>query len=420
MKSNVAGEWCHPTPTWSMWVGLSRAISGSGWDADRDAPMPCNLLSTLPPTLPPTHIQDNMTATAAIPPTQAAILQQDGRLVVVRNAPVPKVLPGWLLVRNFAVSLNPCDFKMAARFPTPGLKDGVDFAGTVAAIGSEVTGYRIGDRVFGCVPSNKQDDAESGSFSEYVKVEVIYTLRMPPRMTFETAMALNPACICTVALALHQSFGLPATPDEAAELGVTTKDTVLVYGGSSSVGLLAIQMLKLLGHHVVTTCSPRNFSLVKQYGADAVFDYRSRTCAMDIRTYTKNKLRRVIDPFGEAATTALCFEAMGRAGGIYCSLETYQQSLCTRRTVKHSLVMGPAILGRGVLLPEPYGVPPDPELHAWSKRFFRSLQGLIDENKIKPLPMERLQPGGFETVIAGLEILKSKKVSGKKLVVRVS
>jgi NADPH:quinone reductase-like Zn-dependent oxidoreductase len=361
-----------------------------------------------------------MSATTAIPPTQAAVLQQGGgKLAIVYNAPVPNVLLGWLLVRNVAVSLNPCDFKMAARFPTPGLKNGVDFAGTVAAVGGEVAGFHVGDRVFGCVPSNKQDDSESGSFSEYVKVEAIYTLRIPTSMSFETAMALNPACICTVALALHQSLGLPATPDEATKLGVTAKDTVLVHGGSSSVGLLAIQMLKLLGHHVVTTCSPHNFSLVKQYGADAVFDYRSRTCSADIRTYTKNKLRRVIDPFGEAATTSLCYEAIGRAGGIYCSLETYQQSLCTRRTVKHSLVMGPAIRGRGVLLPEPYGVAPDPELHEWSKRFFRSLQGLIDDGKIKPLPMEKLQPGGFTTVIAGLEILKSKKVSGKKLVVRV-
>ncbi|KAK3369532.1 chaperonin 10-like protein [Lasiosphaeria ovina] len=360
-------------------------------------------------------------ATTAIPTIQAAILQQGGgKLAVVYNAPVPKTLPGWLLVRNIAVSLNPCDFKMVARFPTLGLKDGVDFAGTVVAVGDGVTGFSVGDRVFGCVPSNKQDDSESGSFSEYIKVEAIYTLRIPPTMTFETAMALNPACICTVALALHQSLGLPATPDEAAELSAKTTDTVLVYGGSSSVGLLAIQILKLLGHHVVTTCSPHNFQLVKQYGADAVFDYRSKTCAADIRAYTKNKLRRVIDPFGEAATTSLCYEAIGRAGGIYCSLETYQLSLCTRRTVKHSLVMGPAILGRGVLLPEPYGVPPDPELHEWSKRFFRSLQGLIDENKIKPLPMEKLQPGGFETVITGLEILKSKQVSGKKLVVRVT
>lgn len=83
-------------------------------------------------------------------------------------------------------------------------------------------------------------------------------------------------------------------------------------------------MLKLLGHHVVTTYSPYNFRLVKDYSANAVFDYRFKTCAADIRAYTKNKLRKVIDPFGEATTTSLCYEAIGRTGGIYCSLEMYQ------------------------------------------------------------------------------------------------
>ncbi|KAK3385180.1 chaperonin 10-like protein [Podospora didyma] len=361
-----------------------------------------------------------MTApTTEIPRTHTAILQHKGGMLrVTRSVPVPELQHGWLLVRNACVALNPCDFKMAARFPTPGLTDGVDFAGTVVAVAG-VSRFAVGDRVFGCVPSNKQDDPESGSFAEYVKVEATYTLRMPSGVSFESVMALSPACISTVALALHQSLGLPATPDEIPEQEQKT-DTILVYGGSSSVGLVAIQMLKLLGHRVVTTCSPHNFDLVRRYGADAVFDYRSPTCAADIRAFTKNRLKRVIDPFGEAATTVLCYEAIGRSGGIYCSLEQYRESLCKRRTVRHQLVMGPAIIGRGVILPDPYGVPPDPELHEWSKRFYRSLQRLVDEKKLRPLPSQVLQPAGFDTILNGLELLKSGRVSGKKLVVPLS
>lgn len=362
-----------------------------------------------------------------IPLSQTAILQHaGGELRVTHNVPVPKPQPGWLLVRNACVALNPCDFKMAARFPTPGLTDGVDFAGTVVAIGAgsdRVPGpsFAVGDRVFGCVPSNKQDDPESGSFAEYVKVEAIYALHMPAGMSFETAMALSPACISTVALALHQVFKLPATPDETGHgEKPAVADTILVYGGSSSVGLVAIQMLKLSGHQVVTTCSSHNFDLVRQYGADAVFDYRSPTCAADIRAFTKNKLKRVIDPFGEAATTGLCYETIGRSGGTYCSLEQYRESLCKRRAVRHHLVMGPSIIGRGVLLPEPYGVPPDPELHEWSKGFYRSLQKLVDQGKLKPLPAQALQPPGFDTILDGLELLKAKKVSGKKLIVSLA
>ena len=363
--------------------------------------------------------------TAEIPTSHTAILQHaGGELRVTPNVPVPELEPGWLLVHNKCVALNPCDFKMAARFPTPGLQDGVDFAGVVVAVAPGLgqatgLGFAVGDRVFGCVPSNKQDDPESGSFAEYVKVEAIYALHAPANLSFEQAMALSPACISTVALALHQVLGLPATPYEAQELGdkAPATDTILVYGGSSSVGLVAIQMLKLCGHRVITTCSPHNFDLVQRYGADAVFDYRSPTCAADIKAYTKNKLKRVIDPFGEAATTVLCYEVIGRAGGIYCSLEQYREALCKRKAVRHHLVMGPSIIGRGVLLPEPYGVPPDPELHEWSKRFYRGFQRLVDEGKLRPLESEILQPAGFHTVLEGLELLKEKKVSGKKLVV---
>lgn len=180
-----------------------------------------------------------------IPATHTAILQHDGALKVIHDVPIPELHPGWLLVRNAAVALNPCDFKMAARFPTPGLKDGVDFAGTVVAIGSEGTEFTVGDRVFGCVTGNKQDDPESGSFSEYVKIEIIYALKIPAGVSFETAMAFNPACISTIALALHQCLKMPTTPDEVTVYAAKKSDTVLVYGGSSSIGLLAIQMLKL-------------------------------------------------------------------------------------------------------------------------------------------------------------------------------
>jgi NADPH:quinone reductase-like Zn-dependent oxidoreductase len=155
---------------------------------------------------------------------------------------------------------------------------------------------------------------------------------------------------------------------------------------------------------------------VKDFGADAVFDYHSPTCAADIKAYTKNGLKYVIDPFGEVSTLSLCYDAIGRAGGIYCALEQYQESLCTRRTVKHHFIMGPAINGYGVILPEPYGVAPDPELHEWSKGFYQTIQGLITAKRLKPLPAKKL-PGKFQGILEGLDILRSRETSGTKLIV---
>ncbi|PGH19027.1 hypothetical protein AJ79_00061 [Helicocarpus griseus UAMH5409] len=355
-------------------------------------------------------------ATPTIPPTQTAITQHaGGELKVTNDVPVAEVGAGWLLVRNETVALNPCDFKMAMRFPTPGLLDGVDFAGTVVNTGPDPShGFNVGDRVFGCVPGNKQDDPESGSFCQFVKVEAIYAWKIPDEMSFETASALCAACIVTIGLTMHQCFKMAVTPERLTD--GKPRGTVLVYGGSSSVGLVAIQLLKICGYEIITTCSPSNFELVKQYGADVVFDYHSPTCAADIKKYTKNGLKYVIDPFGEASTLTLCYNAIGRAGGIYCALEHYQESLCTRKTVKHHFIMGPSVNGRGVILPEPYGVAPDPELHEWSKEFYSVIQGLINDGSLKPLPIRRVE-GSFEGILKGLDILKNKQVSGAKLIV---
>lgn len=124
----------------------------------------------------------------------------------------------------------------------------------------------------------------------------------------------------------------------------------------------------------------------------------------------------MLDPFGEARTLRLCYDAIGRTGGRYCALEQYQENLCSRKTVKHELVMGGAISGRGVELPEPYGIPPQPEIGVWAQKWYQTIQRLVDAGRMKPCPVEMI-PGRFEGILQGLDMLKTGKVSGKKLIV---
>lgn len=84
--------------------------------------------------------------------------------------------------------------------------------------------------------------------------------------------------------------------------------------------------------------------------------------------------------------------------------------------MKHELVMGSAISGKGVQLPKPYGVPPNPDIGEWAPGWYRLVQTLIDEGKLRPSPVEIIC-GGLDGVIGGLDILKKGEVSGKKLVV---
>ncbi|KAJ5151335.1 Enoyl reductase [Penicillium canariense] len=304
---------------------------------------------------------------------------------------------------------------MPLRFPTPGLWDGCDFAGTVVAVGSIAAKegrFHRGDRVFGAVQGSNQADPLTGSYCEYLRIEPDFAFHIPEGLSFTTAPAISGTGIATLGIALFWSLCLPGSLEKPS----TKPLYVLVYGGSSTIGLLAIQMVKLCGHRVITTCSPQNFGLVRSYGADLAFDYNSDTCAQDIRTATKNALRYALDPFAEAKTVRICQEAIGRTGGRYCALEQYQEHLCTRRTVKNELVMGGAISGNGVQLPEPYGIPPKPEIGEWARAWYKTVQHLVDVGQLKPSP-GRVIDGRFEGILEGLEILRSGSVSGQKLVV---
>ena len=176
-----------------------------------------------------------------------------------------------------------------------------------------------------------------------------------------------------------------------------------------------------LGHRAITTCSPKNFELVKSYGADAVFDYKSPTCAQDIKKLTRNSLKYAIDPFAELKTIIICNESIGRVGGRYTALELFQGDFPQVSTIKTDLVMGPTILGAGVDTggeDSDYAKGADPELRQWGIGFYQSIQRLVDEKKLRAHPL-RVIEGRFEGILRGLDMLKRREVSGQKLVVKL-
>lgn len=93
-------------------------------------------------------------------------------------------------------------------------------------------------------------------------------------------------------------------------------------------------------------CSPRNYDLVKSYGAVEAFDYNSPSCASDIRTYTKNSLRYALDTITNAASMKLCYTAIGRAGGKYNALDLLPDQSSMRNTVKADWVMSITLSGK--------------------------------------------------------------------------
>lgn len=191
---------------------------------------------------------------------------------------------------------------------------------------------------------------------------------------------------------------------------------MLVYGGSTATGTLALQLLKLSGLNPITTCSPHNFDLVKSYGAGAAFDYRSPSCTQDIKKLTRNSLKYVLDCISEPETMQFCYACLGRAGGKYTALEPYVEFLHTRpRTVRPDWVLGPVVLGKKLGWPEPFNKEADAAAREFAIGWFKTAQRLLDEGKLKTHPI-RVMEGGLEKVVDGLEVLKKKEVSGQKLI----
>lgn len=172
------------------------------------------------------------------------------------------------------------------------------------------------------------------------------------------------------------------------------------------------------GAHTLTTCSPKNFELVKSYGADKVFDYKSPTCAEDIRAVTKNSMKFAFDCITTEASTKICYDAIGRVGGKYVALNPYSESATTRKVIRPDWILATIIIGEGSAWPEPYRREPDPEIRKVAKATYSSVQGLLDDGKLKAHPIE-INDGGLPAVLKGVDVLRRGEISGKKLVYRL-
>ncbi|KAF2084693.1 zinc binding enoyl reductase [Saccharata proteae CBS 121410] len=360
-----------------------------------------------------------------LPATQLAVIQAvepPGSLVVSPDRSLPIIGPDQVLVKVFAVALNPCDWKMPTNFPTPGAGDGSDFTGEIVALGDGVRQsnphFSVGDRVAGAVHASNPLNPSSGCFAEYVVAYADLIWKVPAIMSWEQAAAIGGCVIGSLGLGLFETLALPASPEKP-----TGKPFfVLVYGGSTASGTMAIQLLKLCGIRVITTCSPKNFPLVAKYGAEKAFDYSSSTCATDIRAYTRNSLEYALDIIADARSIRVCEDAIGRGGGRYVGFERLPDEILSgggRRTVQWNWVLGITMTGQKIDLGAGYGSEPNPQRRLFGKQWFLTVQRLVDNGLIMAHP-QKVNQGGLDAVPRGVELMRKKGVSGEKMVYRIA
>jgi NADPH:quinone reductase-like Zn-dependent oxidoreductase len=264
----------------------------------------------------PNTIPSSMQAIALIEPNEDINLTD-------MQLPVPQCTGNELLVKVEYVGLNPVDAQFAKSgfclWQYPHVL-GLDAVGVVVKAGKGVF-PGVGERVMWHASIGEQ-----GILSEYAKVPNYAVSIIPQQLASDKAATL-PCAGMAALISLDK-------------LAVTEGDTLFVEGGAGAVGQFAIQFAKQRGADVFTTASKRNHKLVKQLGADVVFDYNDKTLC--------DKIRRELGPQGFDAvidimggeSTIQNIELMRFCGRIAClnPLPNFEQQLMYRRAPNISIV----------------------------------------------------------------------------------
>lgn len=200
---------------------------------------------------------------------KAAFFARYGGPDVLQYGELPDPVPqaGEVLVDVHAASVNAADWKVrAGSSPAPHLPYvlGRDFSGVVAALGQGVTGFAVGDPVFGVC-----DVGQEGAYAERLAIKADIVARKPDELSHAECAALGLA-------------GLTALVSIEDTLDLRAGETILIQGGAGGVASIAIQLAKHIGARVITTASAANHAYLRGLGADEVIDYRTTDFTQEV------------------------------------------------------------------------------------------------------------------------------------------
>jgi NADPH2:quinone reductase len=197
--------------------------------------------------------------------------------------PLPDIANDDVLIKVAAAGVNRADvLQRRGHYPSPAgapANPGLEAAGTVVAVGSGVTEFKVGDRVCALL--------QGGGYSEYCAVNVAQVLPVPAGLDLIEAASL-PETYFTVWSNLYE-FG-----------SLQRGESLLVHGGSSGIGISAIQLAKALGSTVFTTVGTDDKArFCEQLGAQSAINYKTQDFVSEIATLTQNKgVNVVLDMVG--------------------------------------------------------------------------------------------------------------------------
>lgn len=255
------------------------------------------------------------------PSNQAAWIPSQGALLEVKPAPYTPPGENEIVVKNAAVAINPLDWfkqrsgSMFAAWVKYPFIMGADLAGEVFEIGKGVTRFRVGDRVVGHAVGidERSNKSSEGAFQEYTVIRTNLASPIPDSLSYEQACVL-PLGLSTASCGLFMKDYLALSYPTLEPKTAANKETLLVWGGSTSVGCNAIQLATAAGYDVISTASSQNHTLLKKLGAVEVYDYKSPTVIRDIINAFKGRTSAGAFAVGQGSLKS-CMEVLGSCKG---------------------------------------------------------------------------------------------------------
>lgn len=386
-------------------------------------------------------------------------------LVEVKSIPYPQLEDDMIIVKTVAYAINPTDWKhifpesfvshivsgytkklgfgirllerplasigasigcflgKGFTFYQKGNVVGSDVSGIVEEVGKDVTNFKKGDFVSASLHGGI---SKNGGFSNFAMVSANAAIKFPQPQILDKALspgeypssliesfeaaASVPVGLKTVALSFNYNLGIPA--HETAN----SNDYLLVWGGATATGMLAIQIAKLVyGVKVITTASLNHHSALLALGADKAFDYKDSDIMEKLKAAGEGKIKYALDCVSSTQTFQSVYDATegSENAAIDNLLFLNEQSIITKpeRKVKVTFTDGYLVDGR-----VHFGLKASPEMMKSYLQFWRELlPPLVD--KIKAAPLEVL-PNGLQSANEGLKLLIENKVKGRKVVFR--
>jgi len=208
---------------------------------------------------------------------KAAQISEYGDPSVVKIVEVkkPEVKPGYVLVKVQAAGLNPYDTTVRSGSVKDAIPQelpitlGGDIAGIVAEVGPGVTGFNVGDIVYGqanVVAGN------SGAFAEYAVTKAEQIGKAPSNLSIQEAASIS-------------LIGVSALQALTQHIDLKSGQKIFITGGAGGIGSIAIQLSKHLGAYVATSASGGGIEIARSLGADEVFDYKTQDYTQSLSGY---------------------------------------------------------------------------------------------------------------------------------------